>query len=193
MGPGFVIFLWLILAGIYGSIVVALTGLWWLGKRKNWVWLKWLAGLPAAGTVFLGIMAILFFSHKTTTVENHPADVFQTIFQTAPSNLIHDLKCDRSSFFDFYSVYLRFKTTPDEFHRLIPGGLENTAPDKFVVPSENNVPSWWAMHVNSTCICHLRDERGQEKPCKNGFSRETEYFAYDPQTQTAYYHFIGID
>jgi len=198
MGPGFVILVWLILAGIYGALVLVFLGLWLYGKKKNWRWLKWLAGIPAMGMTLAAVSGVSLLIYGVID-GCHPSSVFRNTFGTAPSAQISELKSDLYWFADTGSVYLRFKTIPEEFQRLIPEGLAKATQKEISDLSlfyQDGSPSWWNCQVNAHWIYYLREDHrhgSKDGPSKKGFYSETEIFAYDPETQTAYYHFSGID
>jgi hypothetical protein len=62
MGAGFVILIWLILAGIYGCMFLAFVGIWFWGRKKNIIWLKWLGKVPAIGMVVVALFVIAFLA-----------------------------------------------------------------------------------------------------------------------------------
>lgn len=197
MGPGIVILLWLFVAGFYGAVVLVFSGLWLLGKKKNWRWLKWLAGIPAAGLTLAAVMGVSLLIYGVID-GCRPSSVFRETFGAAPSPQIQELNSQLFWFADTGSVYLRFKTTPEVFQRLIPEGLAKTLEisDRFDLERR---PDWWKPTLKQSWLVYQRVDgykEGQDvpsKPFKKGFYSETEFFAYDPETQTAYYHFSGID
>ena len=196
MGPSFVILFWLILAGIYGFIFLSLTGLCILGWRKHWIWLKWITGIPAACMALLAIAVAALFVYGIIDSMN-PRSAFKATFGEPPSTEVQDIHSSVYWFADTGSIYLTFKTTESEFRRLVPSGLtERTAADMAKdtpYESGSNVPVWWTYRHQSGWIYFLRNDFGRDKPAKKGFYCETEYFAYDPNTKTACYRFLGID
>ena len=63
------------------------------------------------------------------------------------------------------------------------------------VPTELGAecPKWWTFEYKNDWIYLLRDTSNSGSPGRKGFYSETEYFAYDPKTEIAYYRFLGID
>jgi hypothetical protein len=198
MGPGIVILFWLVVAGIYGFIFLVLAGLCILGWKKRWIWLKWLTGIPAACMALLAISLTLLLTCGILRSMN-PRSIFKDTFGESASAEVKDIHSKMWWFADTGSVYLTFKTSETEFRRLVPSGLtERTAAEmERETPGESgsSAPSWWTYRYQSGWIYFLRndDNFGQDKPAKKGFFNETEYFAYDPNTKTAYYRFLGID
>jgi hypothetical protein len=55
------------------------------------------------------------------------------------------------------------------------------------------IPDWWDYQIQSDWVYYLRNYSSGSESGPKGFFSETEYFAYNPKTHIAYYHFIGID
>ena len=195
MGAGFVIFLWLILAGIYGCIFLAFVGVWFWGRKKNITWLKWLGKIPAIAMATVALIIILFITWGIVCSMN-PRWVFKQTFNIIPPASVSKIQSSLYSFADTDDVYLRFQTSEEEFNKLVSANLKKkTAEDmKRDTPGEfgGDVPKWWDYQIQSDWIYYLRVSTSSNES-KKGFSGETEYFAYNPKTQIAYYHFIGID
>jgi hypothetical protein len=88
-------------------------------------------------------------------------------------------------------VYLRFVVPRDAFDKLVPERLARETAKEMdrSVPLEcGGVPEWWDYRNDSQWVYYLR-----KTGSRHGFGEEVEYFAFDPATQTAYYHFTGID
>jgi hypothetical protein len=196
MGPAFVILFWLILAGIYGCIFLAFAGVWFWGKKKKIVWLKWLGGISAIGMATLALFMILLFSWGIIRAKN-PQWVFKTTFDVSPPPSVSKIQSSYYWFADTGDVYLRFQTSQEEFNKLVSTNLiKKTAEEmKCDTPGEagGDAPDWWDYKIQSDWIYYLRNYSSANDSGPKGFFSETEYFAYNPKTQTAYYHFIGID
>jgi len=196
MGAGFVIFIWLILAGIYGCIFLAFAAAWFSGKKKKIVWLKWLGGILAIGMATLALFVAVLFTWGIIRAQN-PQWVFKQTFDTLPSLSISKIQSSFYWFGDTGDVYLRFQTTQKEFDKLVSTNLvKKTAEEmKRDTPGEydGDLPAWWDYQIQPDWIYYLRNYSSANESGLKGFFSETEYFAYNPKTQTAYYHFIGID
>jgi hypothetical protein len=195
MGPIFVIIFWLFLASVYGIVFLAFAGLCILSWKKHWTWLKWITGIPAAFMVLLAIFVMALFTYGIIDSMN-PRSVFKNTFGEPPSSEVNDIHSNVWFFADSGSIYLTFKTSRSEFLRLVPPGLtkqtlEDIKKTAFEISSED--PSWWTFRYKSDWTYYLHSGYGLGYRGKHGFASETEYYAYDPNTSTAYYRFIGID
>lgn len=201
MGPGFVIIFWLFLAGIYGVIFLLFAGLWFLGHKKKRRWLKWLAGVPAVSMIALAVFVVAVIAWGIIDSMN-PRSVFKDEFGIPPPASVSEIQSSYFQFADGGNVYLRFKISEEEFKKLVPVHLQQKTAEemKSETPGESgsDLPTWWAYRIDSEWIYYLRifssyKEKvlGQSGP--KGFAWETEFFAYDPKTHFAYYHFVGID
>jgi len=196
MGAGFVILFWGVILGILTLIWVGLVALFVIGWKKKKSWLKWCAGIPAVLMLLVGVSGggIMIYGMVCST---NPNVVFEDTFRVAPTNKITNIKSDLYWFADTGSVYLQFTTPEDEFQRLIPEGLSKRTMQqmKEEVPMDLGAekPSWWTYETRSDWLYFLRLDSGGNKPSKRGFYSETEYYAFDPKSQTAYYRFLGID
>ena len=198
MGAGIVILFWLAVAAIYLFIVAVFCGLFLLGWFKKWMWLRWLAGLPAAGMLLLAVL-VTAGAIIGAAVFQKPTNVFKRAFDESPSSNVSDIQSSIFWFADTGSVYLRFHTTASEFRRLVPGGLVSHSSEDMrqhtPIESGTEPPTWWTYQLNPRWIYFLRHDSGsiEHGPARRGFYSETEYFAFDPATGTAYYRFLGID
>ncbi len=196
MEAGFVMIIWSVLAGIYGIIFLSLFAATLYGGKRKKKWLKWGAGIPAGLMAVAAVLAIFSIGYAIVDSMN-PNSVFKNTFGEQPSDAISDIKSDYYWFADTGSIYLRFRTSASEFHRLIPDGL--TSRTMFAMQSDSpgelgfQAPSWWTYTFNQNWIYFLRDDFNRRSPGKIGFYSETEYFAYDPKEKLAYYRFLGID
>ena len=200
MGPAFVILFWAVLAAIYGLIFLFFAGFFILSCVKRWRLLKWLTGIPAAGMVLLAISIAVIMAFMFTYVffvSMSPKHVFKDTFGEPPSSKIHDIQSNVWFFADTGSIYLTFKTSESEFRRLVPSGLTELKMKEMrqETPSEGGTdpPSWWTYRYEPDWIYFLCREMRRGDLRKKGFASETEYYAYDPDTKTAYYRFLGID
>ena len=195
MGPAFVILFWLILAGIYSFVFLAFVGMWFFGKKRKIIWLKWLGGLPATGMAALALLVVSVVALGIICSMN-PRWVFKETFNAVPPASVSKIQSSFYSFADSGDVYLRFQTSQEEFEKLASTNLvkktaeemKDDAPGEF----DENIPKWWDYQIQSDWIYYLRISP-QYGLGKRGFASETEYFAYNPKTQIAYYHFVGID
>ena len=196
MGAGFVIILWLIALGIVGTIWIGLVVLCIVGWKKKKPWLKWLAGIPAALMLAFGLLLGGLFAYGTYEALN-PNSVFKNTFGDRPSQKISDLHSSLWWFADTGSVYLRFKTTEEEFRHLAPKRLAALPMEeiKRQTPSEygSEPPSWWSYQFNPQWIYLFRDTSKPGSTSTQGFHTEMEYFAYDPDNHIAYYRYLGFD
>ena len=198
MGPGVVIVVWLFIAAVYCAFFGLFCVLFFVGWIKKWIWLRWIAGLPAACMLLLAAILVIGMTYGIIASQN-PKSVFKTTFEEEPSQAISDIQSSLYWFADTGSVYLRFKTTESEFRRLVPKDLSPRTSEQMEKDTPMEVgshgPTWWTYQVNPEWIYFLRDHSpsAEEGPSKRGFYSETEYFAFDPATQTAYYRFLGID
>jgi len=187
---------WLILAGVYGFIFFMFAGLWFWGKKKQIVWLKWLGGIPAIAMMVLALLLVGFIAWGTLCSMN-PRWVFKETFKVSPPTSVSKIQSSFYSFADTGSVYLKFETSLEEFEKLASTNLMiKTAEEmKRDAPGElgDSVPHWWDYQVESNWVYFLRVSPATNSTATRGFSSEIEYFAYNPKTQMAYYHFIGID
>ena len=196
MGAGFVILFWLFFVGVYGCVFIALVAFWFLGTKKKIAWLKWFGGISAIGMVLLALFVVGLFVWGIVCSKS-PQWVFKETFKVAPPSSVSKIQSSFYSFADTGSVYLRFETAQDEFEKLISTNLTRKTFEemKNETPVEigGDVPKWWDYKVESGCIYYLRLSPTTNRTATRGFSNETEYFAYNPKTHLAYYHFIGID
>ena len=189
--------IWLIFAGIYGFAFLGFVGVWFFGKKKKIVWLKWLGGLSATGMAALALLVISVLALGLICSMN-PRWVFKETFNTAPPASVSKIQSSFYSFADTGDVYLRFLTSQEEFERLASTNLVKKTAEEMQrdTPGEFDaeVPKWWDYQIQSNWTYYLRVSpqpgNGAEK---RGFASETEYFAYNPKKQIAYYHFLGID
>ena len=196
MGAGVVILMWLIILGFFAviwGILVAATIYGW--KRKK-MWIKWCAGVPAALMLFGGLLAGILTVYGLIDSMN-PKSVFENTFGTPPSPSISDIKSNLYWFADTGSTYLRFNISEVEFRKLMPSGLTECTMQKIKadLPTEtgSKIPTWWTHDYQPGWLYFMRDDFNKEQPQKKGFHSELEYFIYDPNSKTAYYHFLGID
>jgi hypothetical protein len=196
MGAGFVILSWLLFAAIYGFIFLVFVGLWFLGKKKKISWLKWFGGVPAVGMVALALFAIGFIAWGIICSVN-PRWVFKDTFNVAPPPSVSQIQSSFYSFADTGVVYLRFQTTQDEFEKLVSTNLVKKTAEEMErdTPGESggDIPKWWDYQIQSGWIYYLRVSPVSNSSGNREFASETECFAYNPKTLTAYYHFVGID
>jgi len=196
MGAGFVIMFWLIALGIIGAVWCGLVVLSIVGWKQKKPWLKWLAGVPAALMLAFGLLIGGLLAYGTLTSMS-PNSVFTNTFHEAPSAKVSDIESSLWWFADTGSVYLRFKANEEEFRRLVPRRMTEHTMEaiKEAAPSESGseLPAWWNYQYQPNWIYFFRDNRKPGSPSTHGFSHETEYFAYDPKTEHAYYRFLGID
>ena len=196
MGPGFVILIWLILAGIYGCIFLAFAGIWFWGRKKSITWLKWLGKVPAIGMAVAALFIIAVVPWGIVRSMN-PRWVFKETFDTAPPAAVSKIQSSFYSFADGGDVYLRFQTSNEEFQELVSTNLvKKTAEEmKRDTPdvSDGDLPKWWDYEIQPDWIYYLRVYSSHEESGRKGFFWETDYFDYNPKTQIAYYRFIGID
>ena len=196
MGAGIVIAVWLIVAGIYGCIFLAFAGIWFWGRKKNITWLKWLGKIPAIGMAAIALCIIAFISWGIVRSKN-PNWVFKQQFNVTPPVSVSKIQSAYYWFADTGDIYLRFQTSEEEFYKLVSTNLvmKTVEEMKSDAPGESggNIPKSWDYSVESEWIYYLRVSPSNSGSGKRDFSNETEYFAYNPKTQIAYYHFIGID
>jgi hypothetical protein len=196
MGAGFVILIWLILAGIYGCIFLAFAGIWFWGRKKKITWLKWLGKILAIGMLVVALFLIAFVAFGIIRSKN-PRWVFKQTFNSTPPASISKIQSSLFYFADGGDVYLRFQTSKEEFEKLVSANLnkKNAAEMERDMPRESgdDLPKWWDYQIQSDWIYYLRVYSSMKNSGPKGFFSETEYFAYNPKTQIAYYHFIGID
>jgi hypothetical protein len=201
MGPGMVIIFWLFLTGIYGLIFLLFAGLWFLGRKKKWRWLKWLAGIPAISMIALAVFLVAAIAWGIIDSMN-PRSVFKDEFGIPPPASVSEIQSSYFQFADGGNVYLRFKTSEEAFNKLVPIRLQiKTAEEmKSETPGESGSesPTWWDYKIDSNWTYYLRifssyKEKVSGQSAPKGFAWEAEYFAYDPKTHLAYYHFVGID
>jgi hypothetical protein len=196
MGAGFVILFWSILAGVYSCVFLAFVASCFFGKKKKIAWLKWFGGISAIGMASLALLVAGLIVWGIVCSKN-PQWVFKETFKVAPPSSVSKIQSSFYSFADTGSVYLRFETSQDEFEKLISTNLTRKTSEemKNETPVEigGDVPKWWDYKVESDCIYYLRLSPTANSTATRGFSNETEYFAYNPKTHLAYYHFIGID
>ncbi len=196
MGPGIVILVWGAILGFFALIWVALVVLTIFGWRKKIAWLKWGAGIPAGLMVVSGVaLAVLVVFGIIRSMQ--PSVVFEDTFGIPPSAEFTEIESSVFWFADSGSVYLRFRTSESELRRLVSDDLIplSMSDMKKSVPFESSArpPEWWTYRYHEDWLYFLRNEIHRDKPAKRGFYSETEYLAYDPNTQTAYYRFLGID
>jgi hypothetical protein len=196
MGAGFVILIWMIFAGIYACIFLAFIGIWFWGRKKNITWLKWLGKISAIGLALIASFIIAAIAWGIVCSKN-PRWVFKETFNTAPPPSVSKIQSSFYSFADTGSVYLRFQTSQEEFEKLVSTNLVTKTSEEMQrdTPGESGgeIPKWWDYQIQSDWIYYLRVSRSGNDSSKRGFAGETEYFAFNPKTQTAYYHFLGID
>ena len=185
MGAGFVIFIWLILAGVYGSIFLAFAGIWFWGRKKNITWLKWIGKIPAIAMAGVALLTVAFLVWGFVRSMN-PSWVFKETFNTVPPSSVSKIQSSFYSFADTGDVYLRFQISNQEFEKLVSTNLvKKTAEEmKRDTPGESggNVPKWWDYQIQSDWIYFLRVSPPGNNSEKKGFASETEYFAYNPKT-----------
>jgi len=196
MGAGLVILFWLIFAGIYGCIFLAFAGLWFWGRKKNITWLKWLGKVSAIGMAMIAIFLVAFIAWGIIRSMN-PRSIFKEEFGIAPPTAVSKIQSSYYWFADTGDVYLRFQTSQEEFDKLVSGNLKKKTAEEMKrdTPSEygGGTPDWWDYQIQSEWIYYLRVYSSEKESGLKGFFWETEYFAYNPKTQTAYYHIVGID
>ncbi|MCX6854953.1 MAG: hypothetical protein NTV80_08625 [Verrucomicrobia bacterium] len=196
MGAGIVIIVWSLILGISVLIWIALAGLAFFGWKQKKRWLKWCAGIPAALLLVLGIAVGGFIVYGTLRSMS-PVAVFKDSLGVPPPASVSDIESDIYWFADTGSVYLRFKISESDFRKIVPSDLAQRTMQKMKedVPTELGAesPKWWTYEYKNDWIYLLRDTSNSGSPGRKGFYSETEYFAYDPKTEIAYYRFLGID
>jgi hypothetical protein len=196
MGAGIVIFFWLSLAGIFGCIFLAFVFVWFIGKKKKIIWLKCLGGSSAIGMAVLALVIAGFMAWGIICSRN-PQWVFRETFKVPPSSSVSKIRSSFYCFADVGSVYLRFETSLDEFEQLVSTNLTKKTSEQMEndMPVEigGEIPKWWDYQIQSGWLYYLRVSPATNSVATRTFSNETEYFAYNPKTQIAYYHFLGID
>jgi hypothetical protein len=202
MGPAFVILFWLLIAGIYVVIFLALAGLCLVSSKKKWRIFKWLTGALASAMIVVAIIVVTLLAWGIIRASN-PTYLFKDTFLVAPPASVSEIKSSCYWFADTGSIYLRFKTSEDDFKKLIPAHLQKKSLEDFKnnipVELDGNLPLWWDFSQEAGWVYYSRTYRINENNLKNiqpgekGFFNETEYYAFNPKTGIAYYHFIGID
>jgi hypothetical protein len=131
-------------------------------------------------------------------LQKNPRWVFKETFDIEPPPSVSKIQSSFYNFADAGDVYLRFQTSQIEFEKLVSTNLvkktaeemERDAPHEI----DGDVPKWWDYQIQPDWTYYLRvSPSGGSHARTRGFSNETEYFAYNPKTQIAYYHFLGID
>ena len=195
MGPGFVILFWLVVLAVLGALWLALAVAAYFGWKKKIGWLKWVAGIPAALMVFVGVLVGGFLALGVIASMN-PSSVFKETFGVPASAATSDIRSSVFWFADTGSVYLRFRTSREEFRKLVPADLvaKSANEAKAVLPIEGGPhPDWWSFRYAQEWDYFVRAKTDHDGPGKRGFYSESEYMAYDPSTGFAYYRYLGID
>ena len=195
MGPGFVILFWLVVLSVLAAFWLALVGATYLGWKRKIEWLKWSAGIPAVIIPVLGVLVggFLVWGAINSAI---PENVFKNTFGTPASTATSDIRSSVFWFADTGSVYLRFRTSHEEFKKLVPADFvaKSAEEAKQLVPFESgSKPEWWSFRHAEDWLYFVRPKPEHEGPGKRGFYSEWEYMAYDPRTGLAYYRFLGID
>ena len=127
----------------------------------------------------------------------NPRSIFKEEFGIAPPASVSKIQSSYYWFADTGDVYLRFQTSQEEFNKLVSVNLKKKTAEEMKrdTPGESGgeIPSWWDYQIQSDWIYYLRFYSSEKESGLKGFFWETEYFAYNPKTQMAYYHFVGID
>jgi len=192
MGPGFVIFFWLIVAAILGAIWLGTLVLFVVAWKKRWRILKWLAGIALSGGVVVALAAGVLVTYGLVRA-SIPRYVFADVFHAKPTESVQDIRTKVFWFADTGSIYLRFQTDIDTFRRLVPKDLHKVTRQEFEEKrwqESNGYPSWWQSTFSSSDEIYFQaSEIGHGKK----FASETTWMAYDSKHQIAYYRFLGID
>lgn len=195
MGAGIVLIFLLILAGVYGFVFLAFAGLWFWGRRKKATWLKWIGGIPAVVMLAFAVFVAGFFAWGISRTKN-PEWVFKETFNIPPPAAVTNLQSSYYYFADTGSVYLRFQTTEAEFQKLVNTKLVKKTSQEMQLDAPTELggerPVWWDYQIQPEWTYYFRDSTINNSGA-TGFSYETEVLAFNPKTQTVYYHFLGID
>ena len=192
MGPGFVILIWLFIAGVFGSFWIAALVIFLIGRRKRSRLMMWSGGIPVVclTTMALGIAGL--FGYGIIRVTN-PRYVYKDSFGEPPSTDVSRIRSKVYSFADEAHVFLTFKATPETVHRIVPKTLRRVSYGEYgrKMPGNNLVPpSWWKAPNESTSeIYLLATDFGEGKR----FATETILVSYDNETKTVMYFYLGID
>ena len=186
----------LVVVSVVTAVWIGLVVLCVIGWKKKRPWLKWLAGISATfmavgGLLIGGLLAYGFF------VAESPPTIFKNTFGESPTAKVSEIQGSLNGWTDSVSVYLRFKTTEEEFRRLMPKNMIECSIStmKEETPSEygSEPPTWWDYQLHPKWTYFLRTSRKPGTPSRQGFLHEIEYFAYDPDNQRAYFRFSGIE
>lgn len=192
MGPGIVLFIWILIATILGAVCLAVLILFLIARKKKWKILKWLSGGVVAGILILGIFAVVIVTYGLVR-SSIPKYVFIDVFHNPPGDNIRALKSKVFSFADTRSIYLRFETDPATFRKLVPKDLPKVTREEFEARQWHESvqhPPWWQPSFASSDEIYFESRdfgKGKE------FASEMTLMTYDSQRQIAYYRFLGID
>lgn len=196
MGPGLVLLFWLFLGAIVFAVFSAFLLVAIYGHKNNRTILKYIGAIPASFIAILMIGFVVLVVYGIVSSMN-PHSNFRTVFNEAPGDLVSEVDSKVFWFGDTGSIYLGFRTTEEEFLRLVPEGLNPLGVQAFKreMPRQTgkDIPEWWKMDVVVDDLCYLREHDDRSGPGKKGFYYETEYYVYDRSAGYAYYRFIGID
>jgi hypothetical protein len=192
MGPGIVILIWGVIAGVgalvwFGGLVLFIIG----RKRKSRL-LQWIGGAPFVTLSIVCVIATSMFSYFLVRAWV-PRYVYEDTFHQKPRNDVKDIKSSTWSFADSADVCLKFKTTYKTFNEILPKNLARVSYDEYTkkMPlTDESLPTWWnEPNDRTTEIYILSTDFGKGKM----FATETTMMTYDSETQTAEYFYLGID
>ena len=121
-----------------------------------------------------------------------PAVVFAQAFGQKPPAGVSNIRSKYWFFADSGTIYLKFNCPAAVFKGLVPAGLPQVPRNETQwLRWEDGAPRWWSAALKGATV----EVFSSESPYGAGkhFASESELWAYDQTTQTAYYRFIGID
>jgi hypothetical protein len=192
MGPLFVILIWLFLAGMFSAFWVGAFLLFNSGRRRKSRIATWTGGVLLV-CITLPVIAAVGLVANSYARRNNPRLHYADIFHERPTTDVKDLRNESSSLADSEHTFMRFKTSPETFHRIVPKHMKKIGYRDYQKerPGDNLVvPSWWRSPTENTTEIYLFvPDWGSGRR----FASESELLTYDAATKTVMYFFIGID
>src|SRR5437762_1645323 len=91
MGPGIVLFFWLLIAAVFAAVWAVAVVLFAIARRKKWRVMKWVSAVPMIAIPVFGLIVGGFLVFGILRSMN-PGSVFKDTFHQSPDGKVRGIK-----------------------------------------------------------------------------------------------------